>query len=153
MAATPRQLANPWLRRLVNLGLSKSQIQKELLGVGLGYRRAVLFADIDVLKGLPVSTRAIASFPKFLTVERQFTTETPLNLTNDLLAQFRVTGTDQITGERITKFFSRSTNRLGTIGEEEDRMLDLIASNMDVYNFRPETAELRAIFRGEGEPF
>lgn len=136
-----------YLQNLVAEGLSKNAIQDTLKGVGLGYRRAVMLADIDVLQGRSISERALLSFPKYFIPDPAYTTFTPKNLKEQYLYEFKSTGRSLVTGEPEERVYSMYTDDFVTIGEAETGMYDKVADRGEMYNFEVESLELTTVWQ------
>ncbi len=153
MAATPRKAAWNFLEGLVGSGMPKNLIQKTLREAGMGYRRAVMFADIDYFKGLTISKKALKSMPKFLTPESWMTQTTPQHLSRKYLYRFEVTGTNIATGGRETVTRSLYRDDLLSITELEDEMRAAMIGQGETSDYDVEKVEILSVTDRDKEPF
>ena len=109
---------------MLSSGLSKNAMQTQLRSMGWKGRRAVLFAQIDKFKGVPISKKALKSMPKYLTAEPWMTQATSQKLKERYLYKFTIKTIDPATGQARTITRSMYKNRLISNAEAEQEMLE-----------------------------
>lgn len=146
-----RDVAWDYLRSLVDKGFGLDAIQKTLQGVGLGYRREVMSADINVLLGKGISERAIKSFPKYFVPDEAYTVPTPKDLKHKYLYEFNVTGKSLVSGEPEDRTYSLYTDDPMPIGKAEEEIRDRAEREGSNANYEVYTVTLAIPWRRESK--
>ncbi len=124
MAVLSWAFSESWIPKMLNAGLSKNAIQSRLRDMGWKGRRARLFSQIDMIKGVPISKKALKSMPKFLAPDPWMIRPTSQKLSQKYLYRFDVTAKNIFTGKTEKLYRSMYRDDLLSRSELEGQMAE-----------------------------